>query len=72
MKNKIFKSIFSVAMTVLVSSLVIVSGTLYHYFTTLEQQNLKEELKLIANATEQLGENYLKEINDEHMRITWS
>ena len=71
MKNKIFKSIFSVAMTVLVSSLVIVSGTLYHYFTTLEQQNLKEELKLIANATEQLGENYLKEINDEHMRITW-
>ena len=71
MKNKIFKSIFSVAITILVSSLVIVSGTLYHYFTTLEQQNLKEELKLIANATEQLGENYFKEINDEHMRITW-
>ena len=71
MTNKIFKSIFCVAITVLVSSLIIVSGTLYHYFTTLEQQNLKDELKLIANATEQLGEDYFKGLSAEHYRITW-
>lgn len=71
MTNKIFRSIFSVAITVLVSSLLIVSGTLYHYFTTLEQQNLKDELKLIANATEQLGENYFKELGADHYRVTW-
>lgn len=71
MTNKIFKSIFSVAITVLVSSLLIVSGTLYHYFTTLEQQNLKDELKLIANATEQIGEDYFKRLGSDHCRITW-
>lgn len=71
MTNKIFKSIFSVAITVLVSSLLIVSGTLYHYFTTLEQQNLKDELKLIANATEQIGEDYFKGLGADHYRITW-
>ena len=71
MTNKIFKSIFSVAITVLVSSLLIVSGTLYHYFTTLEQQNLKDELKLIADATEQLGEDYFKGLDADHYRITW-
>ena len=71
MTNKIFKSIFSVAITVLVSSLLIVSGTLYHYFTTLEQQNLKDELKLIANATEQLGDDYVKGLGADNYRITW-
>ena len=71
MTNKIFKSIFSVAITVLVSSLLIVSGTLYHYFTTLEQQNLKDELKLIADATEQIGEDYFKGLGVDHYRITW-
>ena len=71
MTNKIFKSIFSVAITVLVSSLLIVSGTLYHYFTTLEQQNLKDELKLIANATQQLGDDYFKGLDADHYRITW-
>ena len=71
MTNKIFKSIFSVAITVLVFSLLIISGTLYHYFTTLEQQNLKDELKLIANATEQIGEDYFKGLGADHYRITW-
>ena len=71
MTNKIFKSIFSVAITVLVSSLLIIAGTLYHYFTTHEQQNLKDELRLIADATEQLGEDYFKGLGAEHYRITW-
>lgn len=71
MTNKIFKSIFSVAISVLVSSLFIVSGTLYHYFTTLEQQNLKDELKLIAKASEQLGEDYFKQLDADNYRLTW-
>ena len=71
MTNKIFKSIFNVAITILVSSLLVVTGTLYHYFTTLEQKNLKDELQLIVNATEQLGEDYFKQLNTENYRLTW-
>lgn len=71
MTNKIFKSIISVAITILLLSLIIISTTLYHYFTTIEQNQLKDELKLIANASEQLGEDYLNQLEFENYRITW-
>ena len=71
MTNKIFKSIITVAITVLVSSLLIISGTLYHYFTTLEQTNLKDELKIIESTSEKIDVNHLEKLDTRNYRLTW-
>ena len=60
MTRKIFKAILSVAIAVLLSSLVIITGVLYQYFGNVQESQLKDELSLAASATEQLGENYLE------------
>ena len=71
MTNKIFKSIITVAITVLVSSLLIISGTLYHYFTTLEQTNLKDELKIIESTSEKIDVDHLEKLDTRNYRLTW-
>ena len=71
MTSKIFKSILSVALAVLVASLIIITGVLYQYFGTVQETQLKDELSLAANATEQLGEGYLKNLGSDRYRLTW-
>ena len=71
MTSKIFKSILSVAIAVLLSSLVIVIGVLYPYFGGVQESQLKDELSLAADATEQLGEGYLDGLDYNRYRLTW-
>ena len=71
MTSKIFKSILSVAIAVLLSSLVIIIGVLYPYFGDVQQSQLKDELSLAADATEQLGEGYLEGLDYDRYRLTW-
>ncbi len=71
MVNKIFKSIMSVAITVIVSSILIITGVLYKYFGTIQQVQLKDQLNIAANATSQLGLDYLKSLNFDTYRMTW-
>ena len=71
MTSKIFKSIISVAIAVLLASLVIIIGVLYPYFCDVQESQLKDELSLAANATEQMGENYLKGLDYNRYRLTW-
>lgn len=71
MTNKIFKSIFFVALSVLLSSLIIITGVLYQYFGNLQEQQLKDELHLAVCATEQLKENYLYDLDSQEYRLTW-
>lgn len=71
MTSKIFKSILSVAIAVLMASLVIITGVLYQYFGTVQENQLKDELRLAAEATEQLGESYLEKLDNAHYRLTW-
>ena len=63
MTSKIFKSILSVAMGVLLASLTIITGVLYQYFGNIQETQLKDELSLAASATEQLGQEYLQNID---------
>lgn len=70
MRNKILKAILSVGTTVLVASLVIITGILYQYFGTIQQAQLKDELSLAANATETLGEKYLEGLHAIQYRLT--
>ena len=71
MTSKIFKSILSVALAVLTASLIIITGVLYQYFGTLQESQLKDELSLAAEATEQLGESYLNNLDSDRYRLTW-
>ncbi len=71
MTSKILQSILSVAVAVLIASLVIITGVLYQYFGNMQEDQLKDELKLIAGATEQLGESYLNSLKSERYRLTW-
>lgn len=71
MASKIFKSILSVAIAVLLSSLVIIIGVLYPYFGDVQESQLKDELSLAADATEQLGESYLEGLDYDRYRLTW-
>ena len=71
MTSKIFKSILSVALAVLIASLIIITGVLYQYFGTTQEAQLRDELSLAAEATEQLGESYLNNLDSDRYRLTW-
>jgi len=71
MTSKIFKSILSAAVAVLMASLVIITGVLYQYFGNVQEDQLKDELSLAAEATEQLGESYLENLDSDRYRLTW-
>ena len=71
MTSKIFKSILTAAIAVLLASLVIIIGVLYPYFGGVQESQLKDELSLAAEATQQLGENYLKNLDSDRYRLTW-
>ena len=71
MTSKILKSILSVAVAVLMSSLIIITGVLYQYFGNVQEDQLKDELSLAANAAEQLGESYLEDLDYDRYRLTW-
>ncbi len=71
MTDKILRAILSVAAVVLAASFLISTGVLYQYFGNIQQEQLRDELGLAANGTEQLGEVYLDELKEAHYRITW-
>ena len=71
MTSKILKSILTVATVVLLASLLIITGVLYQYFGNIQKAQLRDELNLVAKATEQLGESYLKSLDSKQYRMTW-
>ena len=71
MTSKIFKSILSAVIAVLMASLIIIIGVLYPYFSSVQESQLKDELSLAASATEQLGESYLENLDSDRCRLTW-
>ena len=71
MTSRIFKSILSAAIVVLMASLTIITGVLYQYFGNVQEEQLKDELSLAASAVTQLGENYLEGLDSDRYRLTW-
>ena len=70
MTKKIFRSIFIVAASVLLASLVIISSCFYEYFGRLQRQEMRDELYLAATAVEHGGDDYLKNISSGHFRLS--
>ena len=71
MVSKILNSILSVAVVVLAASLIVITGVLYQYFGSVQEDQLKDELSLAASAVEQLGEHYLEHLDSDRCRLTW-
>lgn len=71
MRNKILTSILSVSASVLLASLILITGVLYSYFAAVQQSQLKDELYLAANAVEALGKSYLETADSQNYRLTW-
>ena len=65
MSRKIFRSTLAIAAAVLIASLVIVLGCLYDYFSKVQANQLKDELRLAACAVEESGQAYLSTMRAE-------
>lgn len=70
MTKKIFHSIISVAMVVLVASFVIASSFLYGYFNKSQTKRLKEELHLAQIGVENNSAAYFDNFNSSVFRFT--
>ena len=71
MAGKILRSILTVAVAVLLTSFLVITGLLYQDFTYLQHEQLNDKLLLAATATEQLGNQYLEALPDDGYRLTW-
>lgn len=71
MSKKIFHSILWVAAAVLLADMIIVMGCLYNYFQSVQEQQLKDELRLAAYGVEENGESYLEKLTARDYRYTW-
>lgn len=72
MTRKIFRSILLAAAAVLAAVLVIVMGCLYDYYHTVQEHQLKDELRLAAYAVENSGTDYLEGLTSRDYRYTWT
>ncbi len=70
MTEKIFRSIVTVAITVLVASIVIATSFLYDYFNTSQANRLKSEISLVADMINVQGPDYIKNLKSNAYRFT--
>ncbi|MBQ8624466.1 MAG: two-component sensor histidine kinase [Oscillospiraceae bacterium] len=70
MTKKIFRSIISVALIVLLSSLVIATTFLYDYFNQTQVSQLKAELSLVADTVNDVGIEYFDNFDSTVFRFT--
>lgn len=70
MTGKIFRAILTVALIVLVISLLTVTGFLYDYFGTIQEKELRDQLNFAAVGTEALGISFLEKLRGENYRLT--
>ncbi len=72
MRNRIFRSICLITFIVLAITLVFVLGGSYQYYSGVQEKQLKNELEMIADGTENAGLDYF---NDDliiaDIRVTW-
>lgn len=71
MTGKIFRAILTVALIVLGTALFVITGYLYSYFSSLQEEQLKEELYFVTQATEDTGIEYLESLDYDNYHITW-
>ncbi len=71
MTKKIFHSICLVALIVFFSSVILIMGALYSYFSDIQKKQLSMQTDLIAKIAANEGIRYLDEFVPDPYRITW-
>ena len=70
MRKKIFHSIFTVAIVVLLASIGIATSFLYDHFNTSQQSQLQSELQLVADTVNEVGVEYFETFDSSVFRFT--
>ncbi len=70
MTKKIFRSIITVALIVLLASIAIAASFLYEYFNSLQVNQLKAELSFVADTVNDIGVEYLDNFDSTVFRFT--
>ncbi|MBQ8603680.1 MAG: PAS domain-containing sensor histidine kinase [Oscillospiraceae bacterium] len=71
MTRRIFNSISTVAITVLLSSVLVIIGVLYNYFSDAQMLRLSEETDMVARGVSIVGEDFINRLDIDDYRITW-
>lgn len=71
MTKKIFRSICLVALIVFFSSITLIMGVLYDYFSDLQMHQLHLQTDLAAQGVANEGIGYFNGLDPQHYRITW-
>lgn len=71
MTRKIFQSIVTVSITVLLAGITIIMGVFYEYFGNIQKSQLTDELQLASVSVSKDGMEFLEQLQPEHYRITW-
>lgn len=70
MTNRVFRSIITVALIVLLASIAIAASFLYEYFNGLQVNQLKAELSFVADTVNDIGVEYLDNLDSTVFRFT--
>lgn len=71
MKKGIFKSICIATGAVFLTTMIIILGALYEYFSSTQQSQLKAQTALAAQGVEHEGMSYFDDYSVDTTRITW-
>lgn len=71
MSKKIFRTILLVALIVFASSLILIMGSTYSYFSGEQENQLEVATNLAAEGAALSGEEYFKDLEEKEYRITW-
>ena len=70
MTKKIFRSILTAGVTVLICSVLLVMGCFYSFFEIMQERQLGDELSIAAAAVELDGTAYLEKVKSDRFRVT--
>ena len=70
MTKKIFRSILTAGVTVLICSVLLVMSCFYSFFETMQERQLGDELSIAAAAVELDGTAYLEKVKSDRFRVT--
>lgn len=71
MTKRIFRTIFTVAVSVFLASALLFMTVLYDYFSQIQMDQLQIQIDLAAQGVEDEGLEYLQKLHTKDYRVTW-
>ena len=71
MSSKIFRAIWTAAITVFLAAMVLSMGIMYGYFSSVQKEQLRMAAGLAAQGVALSGADYFEKLDTEDYRVTW-